>query len=54
LTKKPAVVLLPRIVGWSRLPSPCPMVIPGVYRVTSAMLCIRWSAITFLPITVTD
>lgn len=29
LTKKVEVELLPRMVGWSRLPSPWPMVTPG-------------------------
>jgi hypothetical protein len=45
-TKKSAVELLPRMVGASRWPSPCPMVTPGRYRATSAMLCIAWSAMS--------
>ena len=30
------------------------MVMPGMYRVTSPMLSIRWSAMTFRVTTVTD
>ena len=41
------------MVIWSRLPSPWPMVTPGILRVTSAIPSIAWSAISVWPTTVT-
>ena len=37
----------------SRLPSPWAMPTPGMYLVTSAMLAMRWSAISALETTLT-
>jgi hypothetical protein len=53
-TKKSDVELLPRRIGVSRFPSPCAKPTPGMYRVTSAMLAIRWSAMSALDTTLTD
>ncbi|MNT09704.1 hypothetical protein D3C72_1445010 [compost metagenome] len=40
-----AIAEKPRMVTWSRCPSPCDMPIPGTARSTSCMDCAAWSRI---------
>lgn len=52
--KKSPVLLMPRKIGVSRLPSPCAKPTPGTYLVASAMLCAAVSRICSLVTTEID